>query len=78
MALVIDTGLVLNEKIRINNVIGSENDLNKIKMSLENNNIKIKTIKEEKNCVIITSRVKSIFGKIIGKDEYRIKVEKCE
>lgn len=77
-ALIVDTGLMINRKISINNAVSNEKDIDKIKASLDNNNITYKNVKEENECIIIDSRVNSIFGKIIGKKEYKIIYKKCK
>ena len=81
LALVVDTGLMYNAKIKGNNLLKEavEDDLDIDEyFSLNNFEIVSKEVKSEEGCVIITSRVKSVFGQIIGKNEYSIKISNCK
>ena len=81
LALVVDTGLMYNAKIKGNNLLKEaiEEDVD-IEEYFNINNFEIvsKEVKSEEACVIITSRVKSVFGQIIGKKEYSIKISNCK
>ncbi len=81
IALVVDTGLMYNAKIKGNNLLKEavEDDLDIDEyFGLNNFEIVSKEVKSEEGCAIITSRVKSVFGQIIGKKEYSIKISNCK
>lgn len=82
LAIVVDIGLVMSEKIKLeevtkNAVQNAFNDDDKILEILNKNKIdseNIKIVRDEKLKIEIKEKVKSIFGSIIGIKEYDIKV----
>ncbi len=82
LAFIIDGGMAYSKKNEITSLVKSALKNNyDIEENLIINNIKYSNleIKEENNkkCVIINSSVESIFGKIIGRKEYKIKINEC-
>lgn len=83
LATIVDIGLVMSRKIKLEEVTKSIikaefNNDDKIlelfeKNKIDKNNIKI-THEENKIKIVITEDVKSIFGSIIGIKKYNIKV----
>lgn len=82
LALVIDTGIMYNAKTKGNNLLKEAKKYDyDIDEYFEKNNYPIiskKNGNDNEDCVIITSRVKSVFGTIIGKKEYEIIVSDCK
>ena len=81
-AFIIDGGLAYNKRNEVFNILKNSLDNNyDMEEMLKNNKIKYKylEIKEENNqkCVIIDTSSKSIFGTIIGKEEYEIRIKEC-
>lgn len=80
LALVIDVGIMYNAKIKGERLLeeGKEKKLD-IEKYFELNDIKIdkNSSKIEEGCVIINYRVKSVFGKILNIDDYKIEVSDC-
>ncbi|MCM1053675.1 MAG: pilus assembly protein TadG-related protein [Ruminococcus sp.] len=86
MAFVVDIGLVMSEKVHLKettkiaiiNNYDSKN-INDIKELIKKNNIDINNLKIETNNNNLTIeneiKVESIFGKIIGLNNYRIKIK---
>ncbi len=81
LALVVDVGSMYNAKIRGNNLlreaIRDDRDIDEY-FKLNDFEIISKEMKNEGACVIITSRVKSVFGTIVGIKNYDVKVSNCK
>ena len=81
IALVVDVGTMFNAKMRGNNLLREAKKENvDIEEYFTINDMKIDSIEvhSDKNCVIINSKVDSIFGRIAGIDEYDIKISDCD
>lgn len=83
LAFVVDTGLILNEKVRLESttktILENHNtDIAEIKDLYEQNDIPTTNLKitNDNNLTKITNEyeVESIFGKIIGLKSYKIKI----
>lgn len=79
MAFLVDLGVVLNRKVKLEEISRlalKENTLEEIRKVLENNQIKTSEIIRNNEVIEIkiNEDVKSVFGKIIGIKKYHIKV----
>ena len=81
MALIVDIGVAQSAKIRGNSLLREAKkdnlDIDEY-FSINDFEITSKKVQSENDCVIIKSRVKSVFGKIIGKNEYEITISDCK
>lgn len=81
-AFIIDTGIMLNSHIKGESLLKSAIEDNKdIKEYFKINDIEILSnksiITDTKKCDIIEYRIDSVFGNVIGKKYYDIKVKYC-
>lgn len=76
--LVVDTGFMINRNLSIKSVINNEEDIAKIEVELGRNKINYDSLEKKDDCIIVNSTVKALFGKIIGKKEYKIVVKNCK
>ena len=81
LALVVDLGTMYNAKIRGNNLLKEaiKDDID-VDEYFRINNVEIlsKEMKSDEDCVIIKSRVKSVFATIIGIKYYDVKITNCK
>ena len=80
LALIVDVGIMYNAKIKGERLLDEVKEENlDIEKYFELNNVEIdkNSSKIEDGCVIINYRVKSVFGKILNIDEYKIEVSDC-
>ncbi len=77
--LIIDTGLMVERNIKSKSLIkfALKNNYD-INSYFEINNIKLESIEKKENCVIIVSRVDSVFGNILGYKNYKVESKYCE
>lgn len=73
----IDVALVMNKNIIVKGLVEVKEDMISNKQKLEMNDIEYSELYIKDNCVFVRTRVKSIFGQIVGKKEYEILVKKC-
>lgn len=78
IAFVVDYGIIVYEKNKLNNLILlSKSRDKKIEILLNDNNIKNFKIKKYDNCYDVTYHKDSLFGSILGIKEYIIKSSSC-
>ena len=83
LALIIDVGLMYNAKIKGSSLLEEAIRENlDIEEYFNINDINIdnlkKTSKSGRECVIIEYRIDSVFGSLVGKNEYDINLNSCE
>ena len=81
-AFVVDYGITFYKKNEVASIVASSLKNNhdvKEELTINKINYKKIEIKEENNekCVIINFSVDSLFGNIIGKKEYSVRIRKC-
>ncbi len=82
-AYIIDVGVMYNAKIKGKNLLkyALEEEID-IKDYFKINDIEIETIRKDyensQECVIISYKIDSIFGNLVGYSEYSVEINSCE